>query len=438
MNMTSYPILFLLLFTVFPLFGEIHATEREKSYCFKKSETSFEERKKRAMQVDEMDESPFDPGIRKNDLAACRIEPVNINTPGAELGSFFFRDGIVFSSTSWSGTPGDKKFSPDEIPFLDLYFSKELEPGRFSEPVPFAPNLKTPFNDGPVTWDPEENLLYITRYVPQGAARKYDASYLHLQIVVAEEQGKEWVFKDPFFLKGPDVSVAHPSVSPDGQRIFFVSDMPGGYGGYDIYFCYKKEDHTWSEPYNIGPYVNSQGDEYFPYTDSRGSLYFSSDGHPGLGGQDIFLATSESGVYNTITNLGEPLNSSMDDVALMLAPNAERGYFSSDRESGMGYFDLYSVVFTHIPVTLRGVIKDLHGNAALALSKVKILDSEGDIIRESTTQADGSFSFVVNKTLPLLRILIEKQGYESLEKPLDLHFLQSKEEMVLEVFMRKE
>ncbi len=437
MNTARYHITFLLILTACSLFAGNDPTKNENPGCAGRSNELHAGIKGCEPVLEGMDGRPSALQVVGNDSAAYLIKPANINTPGAELGTFFFRDGIIFSSTSWSGTLRDKRYSPDELPSLDLYFSKELAPARFSEPVAFAPTLKTRFNDGPVTWDPLENLLYITRYVPQGANRRYDQSNLHLQVVVAEERGEEWVFREDFFLNGPDVSIAHPSVSPDGQLIFFASDMPEGYGGYDIYFCFKKDNNTWSEPYNIGPFVNSEGDELFPFADSRGFLYFSSDGHPGLGGQDIFLATAETGVYNTIKNLGKPVNSPNDDVALVLAPNSERGYFSSNRETSRGYYDIYSVVFNRVQVTLRGIIKDLNHKSVLADTNVKILDAEGKTVRESTTGTDGSFSFVVNKTV-CIRILIEKQGYEPLLKPLNLQFLQSDEEMVLEVFIRKE
>lgn len=370
-----------------------------------------------------------------NDSSAFSVGKVSFNTPGAELGACFYKDGVVFSSTSLSGTKEDKKLAEDELPFLDMYFAKEIAPGKFSDVVPFAPDLKTRFNDGPVAYDPVEDLFYITQYAPKAANTEEGSNVFHLQIIIAEERDGEWVLKEKFIYDNPNYSVAHPSVSPGGKLLYFVSDMPGGYGGYDIYFCYKK-GKSWSEPYNLGPVTNSKGNEFFPFIDSRGDLYFTSSGHTGLGAQDIYMATSEDGVFNRIRNLGYPVNSPKDDVAFVLDSNSGRGYFSSNRIGGLGYYDIYSVQVNFIPVVLRGVVKDFGSKAGLPGATIRISDSGGKVMEETQTNTDGSFS-IPTKREPSVVVLVEKEGYEPINKTLETSFLKAGEELGLEIFLRK-
>jgi len=370
-----------------------------------------------------------------NDSSAYQIGMVSFNTRGAELGTCFFRDGIVFSSTSMSDTRNSNKYAEDELPFLDLYFAREISPGNFSHPEPFAPKLKTRFNDGPVSYDRSANLFYITQYAPKKVDSE-ESGVFHLQIIIAEENRGEWTAKEGFFLNSPNYSVAHPSVSHDGKMIYFVSDMPGGYGGYDIYFCYK-EGNRWSDPYNIGPNVNTRGDEFFPFIANDGNLYFSSDGHAGLGSMDIFIATAEDGVFTNVRNAGHPVNSPKDDVAFVLNSSSERGYFSSNRVESQGYYDIYSVKVNFVPVTIKGIVKDIGNKAMLADASVHLIDEKGKITAETKTGSNGSFSLLINK-VPTFILSVAKPGYEKLEKSVNIEFLKLNEELNLEVFLRRE
>jgi tetratricopeptide (TPR) repeat protein len=370
-----------------------------------------------------------------SDSLSYRVGKVTFNSPGAELGACFYGKGLIFSSTSLSGTKNDLKLAEDELPYLDLYYADELAPGQFSEVVPFAPELKTKYNDGPLAYDPTENLFYVTQYSPKAANMVEGENIFHLQIIVAEENAKGWVFKEKFKYDSPNYSVAHPTISPDGKSMYFVSDMPGGYGGYDIYFCYKNGDE-WSEPYNIGPGVNSRGNEFFPFIDSRGDLYFTSDGFPGLGAQDIFVVSPENGVFKHPRNLGYPFNSPKDDVALVLDPKSERGYFSSNRAGGLGYYDIYSMQANFIRVSLKGTVKDNSTKAIIPDANIKISETLSTTLGETRTGSDGSFDLPINKKSSIT-ITVEKEGYEPISKPIDIGYMKSGETLNLEIFLRK-
>jgi hypothetical protein len=369
------------------------------------------------------------------DSSSFAIKSASVNTTGAELGTCFYKNGIIFSSTSLTGTKSDNIVSEDKLPFLDMYFAEEKSPGELADPVPFAPKLNTKFNDGPVSYDPVENQFYVTQYAPKAANTESGENVFHLQIGVAWEKNHEWIFKEGFPYNSPDYSVAHPSISPDGQMIYFVSDMPGGYGGYDIYFCYKDSGH-WSEPYNLGPVVNSKGNEYFPFIDKHGDLYFSSDGHQGLGRLDNYVATATNGVYNNVRNLGYPVNSTKDDVAFVLDSTCERGYFSSNRTGSKGYYDLYSVKLNFINVTIKGVVKDLQDKLIISGVNVLLKDENGNKLAESKTDISGSFSALISKKTRIT-LSLNAPNYEPMNKTIAIGNVKSGGELNLEVFLRK-
>ncbi len=371
------------------------------------------------------------------DSTAYEISQPSFNTPGSELGACFYKDGIVFSSSSLSGTRADQRLQANNLPFLDLYFAPEVSEGVLGKPVEFARNLRTHFNDGPVAYDPIDNLFYITRYAPDEAGEDEAEDVFHLQIVVAKEKKGEWDLKEEFFLNSPNYSVAHPSVSNDGKLIYFASDMPGGYGGYDIYFCYKLETGKWSSPYNVGPTVNTRRNELFPFIDSRGYLYFSSEGHLGLGELDIFVATPEKGIFSKVRNLGYPINSPKRDIGFILTNNSSRGYFSSNRSESKGYYDLYTVKLSFNPVTIKGVAKSFTDKTILQNVVIEITDSVGNKIGESRTKEDGSYSIIIDK-VDLIVLSATKDGFSPTKNSVKIDFLRPEDEMNIEVFLKND
>ena len=369
------------------------------------------------------------------DSSAFKITSVAINTPGSELGTCYYKNGVIFSSTSLGHKNGDSKLAPNNLPFLDLFFADEISDGVLANPVPFAPRLKTEFNDGPVAYDPADDIFYITRFAPNKADVKEGEDVFHLQIVKAENRDGEWVPHGNFFMNSPNYSVAHPSISPDGNRLYFVSDMPGGYGGYDIYFCYKTVG-KWSQAYNVGPVVNSRKNEFFPFIASDGSLYFSSDGHNGLGALDIYVATPEKGVFTNVRNMGYPINSTKDDVAFTLNSKSTKGYFSSNRVNDDGFYDILSLELNFIPINIAGVVKDNATKETIKDVLVELKDGTGKLVGESTSKADGSFSCIINK-IPTLFLEAKSDSFMPLKTQVDLVQIKPNEEIVLEVFLNK-
>lgn len=303
------------------------------------------------------------------------------NDVGSELGAAFWQDGIVFGASRL-----DKK---RQTFFYDLYYAPVENPTSvladgpsFGEALPFSTSINGDLNEAIVTFSPNGQELYFTRNQPEAYSEK---NPLHLlEIMVASKGGGDsWSSPKSLTINNPSYSNAHPALSPDGQRLFFTSDRPGGFGGKDIYFC-ERLGQNWSMPINLGPRINTEGDELFPFYHEDGELYFASDGHLGLGGQDIFRSEDlGGGIWGQATNLGAPVNSTADDFGLILKSNGSQGYFTSNREGGVGNDDIYA--FTPRQVWTEIHFNDVQGHPVKEVVEFQ-LKNEGD---SKFTNSDG-------------------------------------------------
>jgi hypothetical protein len=361
-----------------------------------------------------------------------KIVSVSLNTVASELGSCPYNDGIVFSSGGLDKNGLPKSSDAN----LDLYFAKTLQPSVFEQPQPFAEKVNTPYNDGPVSFDKTTGLMYVNRYAPKKAQFDEGELFYHMQIIVSECKDGIWRADEDFFFNNPKFTVCHPNVSSDGQILFFSSDINGGYGGADIYFCHKDSNGNWSYPYNIGPHVNSTGNEFFPFLGSDNTLYFSSDGHKGIGGYDVFKATPENGVFKNVINPGFGLNSARDDVSVFVDSTGNSGYVSSNRAGGVGLFDIYYFENQLIPVIVSGEVKDVETREAAAGILVEIHNEKGEAVLQAKTDTEGKFRFETYKN-EAFSIAAKSDEFEFLENELEVKALKRGDELVLEVFLRK-
>ncbi len=369
------------------------------------------------------------------DSANYEIRDLNINTPGSEMGPAFYKDKLIFSSTSL-GTSDKAKYNWNELPYLNL-FSAKIEPnGDLSAPEPFAPKLKTAYHDGPVSFDTKKNIIYVTRdNFAKGRTSTSKKGVVNLKIVEGKLDNGEWKLAGDFKWDSNEYSVGHPSVDKEGTTMYFASDMPGGYGKSDIYFSVFSNGQ-WSKPFNLGPKINTEGDEFFPFISNDGVLYFASDGHGGLGGLDIFFSVPDRGIFTTIENMGYPVNSSHDDFGLELDSTGIKGYFASNRSGGKGNDDLYFVKILHVPVIIRGVVKDRDTKDILADAKVSVVDETGKTIFSSTTRTDGQFEFEVGKGQQYT-IKVTKEFYNDNEKKIATNSLRPNDEVYSEIFLEQ-
>jgi outer membrane protein OmpA-like peptidoglycan-associated protein len=229
-----------------------------------------------------------------------------------------------------------------------------------------------------------------------------EAGFVRLKIYRAKKIDSVWSEIEELPFNSDTYSVAHPALSPDGKTLFFASDMPGTYGFSDIFKVAINEDGTFSTPENLGPEVNTEARETFPFIDSEGVLYFASDGQPGLGGLDLFgVPTDRLGKNTKVLNLGSPVNSPMDDFTYIIDGETRRGYFSSNREGGLGGDDIYGFIenerlnFDCIQ-EINGTVRDKVTNEILAGATVRVIDETNSEVISTLTDTEGKYQLTIN------------------------------------------
>lgn len=295
-------------------------------------------------------------------------------------------DRLYFSSTR-NDALGDELSGITGAKPGDIFFSDKDDKGKWSKPQTIESGLNTEYDEGACCLSPDGSTMYLTQCLS-------DASYPRFaQIVTAQRSDASWGKTTPLIITNDTLSAyAHPAVSPDGEWLYFVSDMPGGKGGLDIW----RMRLTANGPVgveNLGEPINTPGDEMFPTFRPNGDFYFSSDGHPGFGGLDIFIATvGEDGRYH-LSHPGCPLNSQGDDFGMTFQGQLNQGFFSSNRGDGRGWDHIYSFYNPEIVQTIRGWIYEQDGYE-LTAGEARIVGTDGTNLRLGV-RGDGSFEYVV-------------------------------------------
>ena len=268
-----------------------------------------------------------------------------INTSFSEFSPVYYNNSLVFTSDREGSL---KKFinlseNTSEVG-TDLFYVDLQNINAEKIIIQNLTDVNSFGNDGTSTFSPDQKKIYFSRTVIGKKDKKSNQVLASLQ-VFCSEQNPDGTWTEPvsaFSFNSDKYSVGQPSLSPDGKRIFYFSDMPGGFGKADIYYSNLETDGTWGAPVNVGNTVNTFGEELFPYIFSNDSLYFSSDTHPGMGKLDIFLSTKTDGKWGNVINMKPPVNSIGDDFGFVLNKDKNRGFFSSDRDNGKGKEDIYT------------------------------------------------------------------------------------------------
>ena len=344
-------------------------------------------------------------GALSRNVSSYQIEYLGLNTSSADFSPAYYKNGIVFVSGRGKDSAVKRIFIWDNSSFLDLFFIDDISALQGQNPTssisssassggvdpaastpkvgddyytPATPNdantitsrgskyinggadyvenasipakrfsrtLNSKYHEGPCAFYHTEDRIIFTRnnQMTGGLLSTKNKEVSKLKLYAAVKNGKEWKQVEPLSFNSDEYSCGHPSLTADDQILYFVSDMPGGYGGTDIYLT-RFVNGNWSKPENLGGAVNTQGNEMFPYVDDRGNLYFSTDGHPGLGGLDIFfipMNTATGMPAGKSRNLGAPLNSTKDDFGILTDSERKMGYFSSNRKRGNSDDDIY-------------------------------------------------------------------------------------------------
>ncbi len=311
-------------------------------------------------------------------------------------------DQIYYTSTTEKAT-GDKKSEITGMKNADVFFSKKNEKGEWERPEPVEGELNTEFDEGIVAFSPDAQTMYLTK-----ARRELNAP-TSVEIYTSTRSDAKWSAPVKFEITADTLSTfGHPAVSPDGEYLYFVSDMPGGYGGKDIWRISLKERQ--GSLVNLGPDINTEGNDDFPYVRADGTLYFSSDGHPGMGGLDIFRATAVGDPADLrwkVENMGFPINSAGDDFGITFG-KGEDGFFSSNRGDARGYDHIYSFEYDPVRITIEGLVMD-KDEEPVKNAIIRIVGNDGSNQKE-VARNDGSFSFALQRGVKYV-MLAGAKGY---------------------------
>lgn len=311
-------------------------------------------------------------------------------------------DQIYYTSTTEKAT-GDKKSEITGMKNADVFFSKKNEKGEWERPEPVEGELNTEFDEGIVAFSPDAQTMYLTK-----ARRELNAP-TSVEIYTSTRSDAKWSAPVKFEITADTLSTfGHPAVSPDGEYLYFVSDMPGGYGGKDIWRISLKERQ--GSLVNLGPDINTEGNDDFPYVRSDGSLYFSSDGHPGMGGLDIFRAKAVGDPADLrwkVENMGFPINSAGDDFGITFG-KGEDGFFSSNRGDARGYDHIYSFEYDPVRIAIEGLVMD-KDEEPVKNAIIRIVGNDGSNQKE-VARDDGSFSFALQRGVKYV-MLAGAKGY---------------------------
>jgi peptidoglycan-associated lipoprotein len=322
-------------------------------------------------------------------------------------------NSIVFSSSRPSSKGGDIDPRTGQT-FMDLFMTTADNNNNWAQPKPLPEQINTPDNEGSSYLTSKGDEIYFTR------CPRVKKTNIGCDILYSEKQGNNWKdAKSLFKLEGQDsLNHGHPALTPDEGSIIFASDMPGGQGGRDLWIStFDKREKKWSKPSNLGPKINTPGDEMFPYVDNDGTLYFSSNGHIGMGGLDIYSAEkSGDKQWDNVTNMGYPMNSSGDDFGIIFDRTTEpKGFFASNRAGGKGQDDIYSFRLPPIEFALECVVKNKKTTEPVSGANLKLIGSDGSLV-EVTTDASGKFLFEqINPT----KRYIQKETNYTLEASMD-------------------
>ncbi|WP_020529855.1 OmpA family protein [Flexithrix dorotheae] len=359
------------------------------------------------------------------------VKNLELNCSNNDFSPFPFGNGLIFSS-SRTQKRKEKTYYWDGQPYIDLYYASKTIEGRFEEPTLLPKPINSEMHEGPLTYDEITQTLYFTRNDLSYKKKKGKSTSL-LKIYTSIKNGEEWENPIEFTYNSKEFSTGHPSLSPNGELLFFISDMPGGEGKSDIYFC-RKNGSSWTTPINLGPKINTPEAELFPTIVNDTLLYFSSEGRGGLGGLDIYKAVLKGSLVKSVTNLGAPFNSPKDDFGIVFEDYENSvGYFSSNRKNGKGGDDIY--LFKKMEVKIQGLVLDSLKYTPLSNLQVRARDKNG-FTNDFYTNEQGAFELNLLPEEKLI-LIFSAEGYLTKQINISTMGIQSDKDTSLIVEMVK-
>jgi outer membrane protein OmpA-like peptidoglycan-associated protein/tetratricopeptide (TPR) repeat protein len=342
-----------------------------------------------------------------NKQKSFNAKALEINSEGSDFGAVLTNDNTLYFISSRNKSKRTDGWNDE--PYLDIYKSTMNEDKTFSKPEEVV-ELNTRWHDGPLTISDDGNTMYFAR--DSHAAKEFEkdkklnAKFGQVYLYKATKEGETWGNIKSLPFNGKDHSNSSPSLSKDGKTLYFSSNMAGSVGQTDIWKVAVNADGTYGTPENMGTKINTEGKEQFPQITDDNILYFSSNGHIGLGGLDVYMIDLKTN--NQIENVGKPVNSEKDDFAFSFNVTKNTGFFSSNRTGADNIYQATPVCGVESTI----VVTDAKTGALLSGARVSILDAKKNVLETQTTTANGAIMYPVDCNTPYT-IQAAKDGYES-------------------------
>lgn len=349
------------------------------------------------------------------------IHNVSSNTKYSDFGGFIYDDALYFASTKPKNKRDKKLYKWNKQPFLNIYKAKQknivskkmldLEKSEMLE------GLSSKYHESNIIITKNGKKAYFTRDNYDGRKLKGDEDQVsHLKIYSADKIGEIWGNVQELPFNSNDYSCGHPALSLDEETLYFVSDMPNGFGGTDIYKARILGDNKFGKSINLGNEINTEGREMFPFIGTNNELYFSSNGHLGLGALDVFEAKYVEEKYENPVNLGSPINSAFDDFSFVINQKHSHGFFSSNRKNGKGDDDIYSFIIYQCKEDIKGVISDSRTGEPISNVVVQLMNPKGEVVSSLKTGRTGSYIFKQRDCEHNFVVVASKEGYKNVNE----------------------
>ncbi len=330
------------------------------------------------------------------------IENLAINTSGSEFGATLYEDQLVFAAPKKQKDGTNKTYGWTGSNYLDLYKvpTDKIHLGD-SIAIPLSQNINSKLHEANIIFTKDGKTAYFTRNnFVKGKRLKDKKNITHVQIFKAQLIEGTWKNITPLPFNNTNYSTEHPALSPDEKKLYFASDMPNGFGSFDLYYVDILANGNYGVPKNLGATINTSKKEQFPFISQNNKLYFASNGHPGFGSLDVFISSIKEDTYTKPDNLGLPINSGYDDFSFIIN-SKKQGYFSSNRTSGKGNDDIYRIkelkplLIEECNQFILGIISDIDTKKPLKGALVTLENSQNELLAKSITNIEGRFLFDV-------------------------------------------
>lgn len=372
------------------------------------------------------------------------IKDAGINSQYSDYGSAYSGNKLIFTSSRDTGNFAQRKHQWSNQYFTNMYSAditpkdeKGIVEDSLSVPEKFAKNINSRFHEATPVFTKDGKTMYFTRNNFNNGKKGKDANRITLlKVYKATLIDNQWKNAEELPFNSDSYSVAHPTLSPDEKTMYFASDMPGTHGQSDLWKVKINEDGSFGTPENLGVSINTEGKESFPIFTNENELYFATDGHPGLGGLDIFMSRMNAdGSFKEPINIGAPANSPQDDFAYLIDTKTRKGFLTSNRDGGKGYDDIYKFLETRKLVceqVLSGIVTDLDTGEILPNTKVTLFDDKFNIIKEVISDDKGFYTFEVECGKSYF-IRAEKDTYETKEQKITIPTLTGKTDLPIQL-----